>query len=675
MSYSNKLKADVKQIPDKLQERLDASPPYGEGNGRHDDIRDISLQLIGEGFSDEETFGILRDRYADQPDKTDDEIRDLIKGAHSKNPQPSKGKLTSTYSAPTVSRATIKPFEYEGNLATASDTLPASDLSTADFLRLAFKPGETICINVNSVERNGKHCVASSGTFQTLEWWLEFLNNPLKQDFFKRPQGAWIRVNPLRAGTEKGEDKDVTDFRHLLIESDSLPKAQQWEIYKESGLPITSVTDSGGDSLHAWVRLDAKNKEEYAARAADVYAYLSNCGFDAGNKNPSRFSRLPGAVRNGVPQQLIATNKGAKSWEEWESNVRYEDGLPDDDDVADLMETPIKEPKHLLKDFLRVGQVGIISGAAKTFKSWTVKELALAVSQGKRFLKWDAVASKVYYIDTELEKYDFKKRLGQIAHQRGATIDKGEIRKLLLRGIRTDLDKLVKSLSRRLKGKGYELICIDAIYSVLGDREENSNEDIAEIGALLFELANATGAAVLFTHHYSKGSQKGKRGIEKASGAGSWGRFPDVSLSVDQHADADCFNFEPTFRTFAPQAAFVARRNGSVWDLENGLKVESKGAAGATSNLTDMLDLLVNEGNGELSVKDWFQLCEDKLGLTYDQCEKRKLKIVKTGLLAPRKKNEGCKLAEGVEKDENGVYGQKKIEYTVILSGGKKIKI
>jgi RecA-family ATPase len=94
------------------------------------------------------------------------------------------------------------------------------------------------------------------------------------------------------------------------------------------------------------------------------------------------------------------------------SIVVIDDDLPEDTDLCDFLETEIEEPKHLLQNFLRVGQVAIISGAAKTNKSWTMMEMALAVSQGQgKFFKWEANIGKVYYVDTELEPFDFQRRM------------------------------------------------------------------------------------------------------------------------------------------------------------------------------------------------------------------------------------------------------------------------
>jgi AAA domain len=335
--------------------------------------------------------------------------------------------------------------------------------------------------------------------------------------------------------------------------------------------------------------------------------------------------------------------------------------LPESIDTAELIETEIEEPKHLLQGVMRKKQVTKLSGASKTYKSWTTMELAVAVSQGSKFLKWEANAGRVFYVDTELEKYDFRKRLGDIANAKGVSIDPGDITYMSLRGLSTSLDKLVSALKKR--ARGYDLIVIDAIYSVLGAREENSNEDIAQIGGLLLQLAEATGAAVVFTHHFSKGSKVGIRGIEKSSGAGAWGRFPDCSIAIDQHSEDGCFNVEVDTRTFAPIKPFVVRRSGSVWSVESEMKVEHKASNNAAS-LNDILQVL---GDQIISPGEWEEQVCATLRIKPRTFQDRKAKAIKLGLVAQEGKGKAttCKLADGVARNpNNGRYELPKFEFT-----------
>ena len=136
----------------------------------------------------------------------------------------------------------------------------------------------------------------------------------------RRKHGTFIRVNPMREGGSK--NNDVQYFRHVLIESDKTPKSLQWAAIIASRLPVTAVVDSGGKSLHAWVRVYANNAEQYrerAKRAADVMDSYDGVEVDRSCLNPARLARLAGCARGDSRQELIALGIGAESWEEWEA--------------------------------------------------------------------------------------------------------------------------------------------------------------------------------------------------------------------------------------------------------------------------------------------------------------------------------------------------------------------
>ncbi len=107
--------------------------------------------------------------------------------------------------------------------------------------------------------------------------------------------GAWLRMNPLDG---RGvADVNVTAFRFALLESDKLPVELQLSLFARLPLPVAAVISSGGRSVHAWVKVDARDVDEYRATVAGMLAILARFGVDGKNKNPSRLSRLPGARR------------------------------------------------------------------------------------------------------------------------------------------------------------------------------------------------------------------------------------------------------------------------------------------------------------------------------------------------------------------------------------------
>ena len=73
--------------------------------------------------------------------------------------------------------------------------------------------------------------------------------------------GAWIRINPLD-GKGVG-NANVTEFKYALVESDTLAKEKQLALMQELQLPCAAIVDSGKKSLHAVVKVDARDYNEY----------------------------------------------------------------------------------------------------------------------------------------------------------------------------------------------------------------------------------------------------------------------------------------------------------------------------------------------------------------------------------------------------------------------------
>lgn len=106
--------------------------------------------------------------------------------------------------------------------------------------------------------------------------------------------GGWFRMNPVNGGIS---DKDVTHFRFVLLEFDSIPIDLQLSLFARLPLPIAAILSSGGKSLHAWVKVDEKDMTGYKDTAVALLKMLEKFGLDDKNKNPSRLSRMVGVTR------------------------------------------------------------------------------------------------------------------------------------------------------------------------------------------------------------------------------------------------------------------------------------------------------------------------------------------------------------------------------------------
>lgn len=345
--------------------------------------------------------------------------------------------------------------------------------------------------------------------------------------------GAWIRFNPLNGKGVRNDD--VVEFRYALVESDRISVQVQNEIYQKLELPIATLTYTGKKSLHAIVKINARNYPEYQERVNYLYDILQKNGLniDRQNKNPSRLTRLPGFLRGTKKQFLVATNIGKANWDEWKEYIEdLNDNLPDMENLSDLFDTEIELAPELISGVLRQGHKMLIAGPSKAGKSFALIELAIAIAEGSEWFGFKCVRGKVLYVNLELDGRSAKKRFVDIyktlnqGHKNIGNIDIWN-----LRGKTSPMDKLTPKLIRRAKDANYVAIIIDPIYKVLtGD--ENNAHDMSIFVNQFDKIATELGCSVIYAHHHSKGTQGTKSSIDRSSGSGVFARDPDAILDL-----------------------------------------------------------------------------------------------------------------------------------------------
>ena len=345
--------------------------------------------------------------------------------------------------------------------------------------------------------------------------------------------GAWIRFNPLDGKGVKNEN--VTDFRYALVESDSMDLEKQNAIIRELELPVACLVFSGGKSVHAIVKIEAATYEEYRRRVDYLYTILKKNGFDCDtqNKNPSRLSRMPGVLRGDHKQFLMDTNIGKESFQEWRDWIEsINDDLPDPDSLAAVWDDMPELSPPLIDGILRQGHKMLLVGPSKAGKSIALIELCCAIAEGREWLGWKCAQGRVLYVNLELDRASCLHRFRDIyaAHGwRPEHLDSIDIWNL--RGKSIPMDKLAPKLIRRASKKNYIAIIIDPIYKIItGD--ENSADQMAAFCNQFDRVATELDAAVIYCHHHSKGSQGGKRSMDRASGSGVFARDPDALIDM-----------------------------------------------------------------------------------------------------------------------------------------------
>ena len=350
---------------------------------------------------------------------------------------------------------------------------------------------------------------------------------------YNKEAGAWIRFNPLDG---KGcKNQNVTDFKYALVESDSMPIAEQNAVLRELELPIACLVYSGGKSLHAIVKIEAADMREYRKRVDYLYNICKKNGLDVDtqNRNPSRLSRMPGVTRNGKKQFLVDTNIGKDSWDEWHEWIEsVNDDLPDPESLVECWDDMPQLAPPLIEGILRQGHKMLIAGPSKAGKSFALIEMCIAIAEGTKWFGWQCAQGRILYVNLELDRPSCLHRFKDVYKALGIKAKSlSNIDIWNLRGKSIPMDKLAPKLIRRASKKDYIAVIIDPIYKVItGD--ENSADQMANFCNQFDKICNELGTSVIYCHHHSKGSQGGKRSMDRASGSGVFARDPDALLDL-----------------------------------------------------------------------------------------------------------------------------------------------
>lgn len=406
------------------------------------------------------------------------------------------------------------------------------------YLTTLFEPEEYVGYVVNTFALpDGKQSPTMGNYSRTVQQIIDGINGTTQLEnvfgSFNKEMGAWIRFNPIDGKGVKNDN--VTAFRYMLLESDNMSLGKQKAILEQLELPIAAMVFSGGKSIHAIVKVDAYSYEEYRKRVDFIYSIAQKNGFkpDKKNRNPSRLSRMPGVMRDGKPQFLMATNIGKenyKEWEEWIASVN--DDLPEPEELDALWDNMPDLAPPLIEGILREGHKMLIAGPSKAGKSFALIQLCISIAEGRPWFGFDCTQGKVLYVNLELDRASCLHRFKDVYEaldQQPSNI--GNISIWNLRGKSLPMDQLAPKLIRRAQKRNYKAIIIDPIYKVItGD--ENSADQMANFCNQFDKVCTELKCAVIYCHHHSKGSQTGKRSMDRASGSGVFARDPDALLDL-----------------------------------------------------------------------------------------------------------------------------------------------
>ncbi len=285
--------------------------------------------------------------------------------------------------------------------------------------------------------------------------------------------GALICVNATKGGA------DATDeswrYRYAVIDNPKMSLAKQLAYYKALNLPCAALVNTGANSVQAWVKIGAVDREEYDERIEFLFKTLDSQGFkiDSANKSPSFMARMPGVLRGGKQQYLIGTEQGAKNFKEWKEWVEYSlDGKPLIELASDSEEPP-KKDASIIENMLRAGEFFLFQAPPKSGKSLALMDMALSICYGEDWFGNATSSNDVLFINFELTKSVFLNRLHLLGNKRGLNASTPKFGFLNLRGTALSPLETAQLIAKRIEGAkklenhDYRVVVIDPISAVL----------------------------------------------------------------------------------------------------------------------------------------------------------------------------------------------------------------
>jgi hypothetical protein len=235
-----------------------------------------------------------------------------------------------------------------------------------------------------------------------------------------------------------------------------------------------------------------------------------------------------------------------------------------------LCEKPPVNPPELIHGILHQGAKMAFGGGSKSFKTWTLLEMAISIATGTPWFGFQTTKSPVLYANFELPDWAIAQRIIDICEAKKLPVPEN-LTLWNLRGHAADASIILPKIAQLTKEQGFGALFLDPLYKLLGSRDENAAHDMAELMNVLERLALEIKSSVIFGGHYSKGNQSSKEALDRISGSGVFARDPDSIVTMTAHEKDDCYSIEMTLRNLPPQHSFVVRRQHPLMVIDSQL--------------------------------------------------------------------------------------------------------
>ena len=190
--------------------------------------------------------------------------------------------------------------------------------------------------------------------------------------------------------------------------------------------------------------------------------------------------------------------------------------------IDELMGQYYPEQEYIVDRLIPDASITILSGTSRSFKTYTLLEIALSVAKGEPlFGQFETLHGGVLVIDEENGERLLQKRLYQL----GATADL-PIYFTALQGFRLE-DRHIDEALMACAERGIKLVIIDALIRI-HDADENSAREMSKVFRKLRRFTESDIAVLVTQHNRKQGTVHGGSGNEMRGSS-------DILAAIDSH--------------------------------------------------------------------------------------------------------------------------------------------
>lgn len=193
-----------------------------------------------------------------------------------------------------------------------------------------------------------------------------------------------------------------------------------------------------------------------------------------------------------------------------------------------------EDEKYILQDMIYPHSINFLCGDGGSKKTYSSLTQAIAIAYGKEFLGYKTTIAKVLYINKEMYKNDFRKRVREIKNGFGIDFINGNINFIHFPNM--NLTKTEDINDFMVLAHQYDVIYLDALSDFIPGIDENSSRELSLFFDRINPIKDITSCAIVVIHHTTKdGKQyRGSSEIKNKS---------DSMLVINSKIDEDVVNF------------------------------------------------------------------------------------------------------------------------------------